>query len=205
MGLAKAPARARPRCVHTRVLPCAASPGHGPSPGWGGGWGGVTSTRPPTCSEASLRAGDVSCPKWWLCPGPRCSPRPSCPRGRGEHEALNPVLRSWPSQKDGAGGENTRQSPRGAEAAGRELDPSPGCTAAGWGEMLRGGITPHPREPSWESPVPAEPWRRETESTHGSRWTPGRDIAAQRGHGGQDGFWRYWLVNNRTGRQRKDQ
>jgi len=173
-----------------RVLAHAACPPARLGLSQGSEGGGSQARGPPTCSEGSLRAGDVSRPKGWLCTGPRGSPRPSCP-GRGHTRGVKSCAGT---QKDGARGKTARQSPRGAGAAGREPDPSPGCTVAGWGEMLRGGITPQP--PSTQS--------------HGvgglrAPTAPGTDIAARPGHSSQVGFWRRWLVNPRTGKRRKDQ
>lgn len=180
-----------------RVTPALSWPRPFPGLGESGG-GSVSQARGPqravkprcvlgTC-HAHAQSGDSA-----LVPG--AAPDPPAPLemggGGGTHEALNPALGFGLSQKDGAGGKNARQSPRGAEAAGMELDPSPGCTAAGWGEMLRGEITPHPREPSWESPIRAEPWcwggggGMRAPTAPGGQWG-GTSQPGLGGHGGQD-------------------
>lgn len=113
-----------PRCDIPRCCP--------PSPVLlGSGGFGFCSTRPPTCGQSSLRAGDVSCPQRRLRAGPQSCPRPLRTRGgsggAGNPRGIKSCAGIW-AELEGWG--NTRQSPRGL------LDPKNGE------EMVGRGVIP---------------------------------------------------------------
>lgn len=118
------------------------------------------STRPPTCGETSLRAGDVPCPcpKWWLCPGPWCGPRPSCPPGDGGGGGHTRGIKSCArirAEPEGWGGWQKRKAePEGCRGCRNGAGPLARVHGSGVGGDAQRGNNPPPQGTELGEPHP---------------------------------------------------